>query len=281
MRSGPRYMIRCDMEGVSGIVSYAQAEPGQSEYGFGLRQFRADLRACLDGLIAGGAGEIVVYDEHYYGRNIDPEWLPQGVSFIAGKPPYRADWPGGLEADFAGLVLLGFHSRYGTLGGLLHHTYELDIRDLRLNGVSVGEIGMETAIAGDLGVPLLLVTADSAGCREAESLVRGVAVVAVKDALGETGGLCHPLTLTTAWIREAARAVVTQAPQTKPWFCGPEVTMEVSLNPGRYATTLRREHAAMVNAAGDMVLRGPTTTAVWAEYWQRKLHTQQILAATP
>jgi len=278
MTAGRKYMVRCDIEGVSGVVSYAQAEPGQAEYEVGLRQFRADLCACVEGLLAGGAEEVVIYDEHYDGRNLDPAWLPERVSFIAGKPPYRADWAGGLDASFGGLILLGFHSKYGTPGGLLHHTYELDIRDLRLNGVSVGEIGMETAIAGDFGVALLLVTGDSAGCREAEALVPGVTTVAVKESLGETGGRCHPLCLTTRWIREAAQALVCRPAAVGPWRCGPDVTLEASFNPGPYADAIRRECAGEISDAGVLVLSGPTATAVWAGYWQRKLHAQKVLA---
>ena len=272
-----KYMVRCDMEGVSGVVSYAQAEPGKPEYAFGLRQFQADLCACLDGLLAGGAGEIVVYDEHYYGRNIDPVWLPEGVSIICGKPPYRADWAGGLDDGFSGLVMLGFHAKYGTPGGLLPHSYESDIRDLRLNGVSVGEIGMETAIAGDCGVPLLLLTGDSAGCREAEALVPDVTTVVVKDALSETGGRCYPLSVTTAWIRRAAEEMAARAPITIPWRCGSPVTLEIAFNPGAYADMIRQTYAAETDDAGNMVLCGDTATAVWADYWQRKLDVQHQL----
>jgi D-aminopeptidase len=36
------------------------------------------------------------------------------------------------------MALLGFHSRTDTPGGLLPHSYELDIADLRLNGISGG-----------------------------------------------------------------------------------------------------------------------------------------------
>jgi D-amino peptidase len=266
-----KYMIRCDIEGVSGVVSYEQAEPGKSEYELGLRMFQSDLCACIDGLLQGGADEVVIYDEHYYGRNIDPTWLPERVSFIAGKPPYRADWAGGLDASFAGVILVGFHSKYGTPGGLLHHSYELDIRDLRLNGVSVGEIGMETAIAGDFGVPLILVTADSAGCAEAEALVPGTRTVAVKESLGETGGGCLPLAVTAAMIREAAKDIVQNPPAAKPWTLGADVTLTVSLNPGPYADAVRRLYADDLDDNGALVIKGDTATAVWAEYWQRKL----------
>jgi len=271
-----KYMIRCDIEGVSGVVSYDQAEPGKPEYAFGLRMFQSDLCACLDGLWMGGADDIVIYDEHYYGRNIDPSWLASNVMFIAGKPPYHSDWAGGLDDSFTGVILLGFHSKYGTPGGLLHHSYELDIRDLRLNGISVGEIGMETAIAGDYGVPLMLVTADSAGCKEAEALVDGVKTVAVKESLGETGGLCRSLGLTAELIKDAAKGIVENPPSSKPWRCATPVTLEIDFNPGKYADAIRRLYPGDINTCGTLMLNGDTATAVWAEYWKRKLEAQAL-----
>ena len=196
-----RYMVRCDIEGVSGVVSYEQAEPGKREYAFGHEMFMSDLIALLQGLNAGGADEVVIYDEHYYGRNIDMGELVCNVSAICGKPPYRPDWAGGLDASFAGVVLLGFHSKFGTPGGLLHHTYELDIRDLRINGVSVGEIGMEAAIAGDYGVPVVLVTGDSAGVAEAP-------IAMPRSAAASAGASLIPSPTMATW-RPSERAVRT------------------------------------------------------------------------
>jgi D-amino peptidase len=271
MSNRPKYMIRSDMEGVSGVVSYDQVVPGRPDYPVGQGLFRADLCACITGLRDGGAGEIVIYDEHCDGRNIHADWLPEDVSFIAGKPPYREDWAGGLDASFTGLIMLGFHSKWGTPRGLLHHTYEHDICELRLNGIAIGEIGMETAIAGDYSVPLQLVTADSAGCQEAEALIPGVRTVAVKESVDETGGLCHPLSTSTAWIREASAEIVRNPPSSQPWHCGRDVSLEVSFNPGPFATALRELNASDLNADGDLLLQGSSATAVWADYWQRKL----------
>lgn len=270
-----KYMIRCDVEGASGVVSYEQVVPGKPEYGFGLSMFKSDLCACIEGLRNGGAGEIVVYDEHYYGRNIDPGWLPEDVSVIAGKPPYRADWAGGLDGTFAGVIMLGLHSKYGTPGGLLHHSYELDIRDLNLNGVSVGEIGMEAAVAGDCGVPVILVTGDSAGCKEAEDLIPGVRTVAVKESLGETGARCFPLSETVEAIRKAAEKAVIDPPSVQPYSCAPDVTLIVRFNPGQYADTVRRTYAEDLNESGDLVLRGASASGVWADYWLKKLEVQK------
>jgi len=268
-------MIRCDIEGVSGVVSYEQAEPGKAEYELGRQLLKADLLACVDGLFAGGASEVVIYDEHYYGRNIDPAWLPANVSVICGKPPYRADWAGGLDASFAGVVLLGFHSMFGTPGGLLTHTYELDIRQLRLNGVAVGEIGIEAAIAGDCGVPLVLVTADSAGAAEAEALVPGVRTAVVKDAINDHGARCFPLVETTERIRSLALLSVREPPDAVPYQVASPATLEVELNDGAYLDAFRARNTADMKGANVAVIRGPTATAVWADYWQRKLAAQQ------
>ncbi|MBT3381877.1 MAG: hypothetical protein HN742_04315 [Lentisphaerae bacterium] len=274
-----RIMIRCDIEGVSGVVSYEQAEPGKAEYAFGQRMFMADLMAAIEGLTTGGADEIVIYDEHYYGRNVDVEALPAHVSVICGKPPYRADWAGGLDVSFAGVVLVGFHSKFGTPEGLLHHSYELDIRDLRLNGVSVGEIGMEAAVAGDSWVPVLMVTGDSAGVAEAQTLLPGVRGVVVKESLGETGGGCLPLTVSTDRIRQAAESVVRTPPDVQPYRPTSPVRLEIKLNDGPYLEAIRRLCPNQMTDDRTLVLEKESVTATWATYWQIKLAAQAAAEA--
>ena len=274
-KTDKRYMVRCDIEGVTGVVSFEQAEPGKPEYEFGQRMFMCDLMALLEGLNAGGADEVVIYDEHYYGRNIDMEELPVNASAICGKPPYRADWAGGLDESFAGVIVLGFHSKFGTPDGLLHHTYELDIRDLRLNGVSIGEIGMEAAIAGDYGVPLAMVTADSAGVAEAEALLPGTVGVVVKESLGETGGLCYPVVVTCERIRSAAQRLVEDPPDVQPYAVGDTATLEIELNDGPYLDTVRSTLSGDMKDERTLAISEKTATAAWAAYWERKLVCQR------
>jgi D-aminopeptidase len=38
-----KVMVWCDMEGVSGVVDYAQVTPGQPDYEFGRRMLMNDL----------------------------------------------------------------------------------------------------------------------------------------------------------------------------------------------------------------------------------------------
>lgn len=269
-----RFMVRCDIEGVSGVVSFDQAEPGKPEYAFGREMFMADLLALVEGLKAGGADEVVIYDEHYYGRNVDLARLPDCARAICGKPAYRPDWAGGLDESFDGLILLGFHSKAHTPGGLLAHTYELDIRDLLLNGVSVGEIGMEAAIAGDFRVPTLMVTADSAGAAEAQALLPGVVAVVVKEAITQSAAVCYPLSVTTAKIRSAAAGIVKNPRRVGPYNVGDEVTLEIQLNVGAYLDAVREAFSNEMTGDDTLVVRGRSATEVWAHYWERKLRCQ-------
>lgn len=54
-----QYMIRCDMEGVSGVTSYDQVRPQSSEYAEARQWFMAELIALAEGLKEGGADRIV------------------------------------------------------------------------------------------------------------------------------------------------------------------------------------------------------------------------------
>jgi D-amino peptidase len=273
-----RFIVRSDLEGVSGLVDPAQAAPGAPEYAEGCRLFMGDLLALVDGLLAGGATEIVVYDEHYYGRNIDLRALPPQVTAICGKPPYREDWAGGIEDGDAGLILLGFHAMEGDPKGILPHTYEPDIKALRLCGTPVGEIGMEAAIAGDLNVPTLLFIGDRAGAEEAKRLIPGVSTVATKEAFSITGGLCLPPSRTAELIRRAAREVATRRPAAKPLQLSP-VSLEVELFPTPYTAALREVHPLGWTGAHTLCLEGKTALSVWACYWGLKLSAQAFVAA--
>ena len=196
---------------------------------------------------------------------------------ISGKPPYRADWAGGLDARHTGMILHGFHSMEGA-GHTLSHTYEPDFQAIRLNGRPVGEIAIETAIAGDCGVPLVLIIADSAGAEEAQRLVPGTKAVVTKISCGRDAAECLALPDVLADIRAKALDVARQPPPAQPFRVKPPVELVCIFNEGPYLEGLRRRRPANFTGANTFRLVGPTTTAVWADYWQVKLQVQRDLA---
>ena len=267
--------IRCDMEGVAGVVGMPQVTPSHPEYALAREWFMAELLALVEGLLEGGAGDVSVYDEHWFGRNIDIARLPAGVRAFCGKPPYRADWAGGLDASTDCLILHGLHSMEGA-GHLLSHTYEPDFKAIYLNGVHVGEIGVETAIAGDWGVPLALVAADSAGAAEARALVPGVAVVVTKNSEAPDGAECLALADVLARLRRAARGVASRPIVTKPWRLAP-VELRCVFHAGPHLESLRRVAPEIFIAADTIRIDAPSATAAWARYWQLKLKARDAL----
>ena len=271
-----KFHIRCDMEGVSGVVSMAQVTPHAPEYALAREWFMAELMALVEGLRAGGATEVSIYDEHWFGRNVDLARIPKDVRVFCGKPPYRPNWAAGVDSSCTGLILHGLHSMEGT-GFTLCHTYEPDFRAINLNGTPVGEIGVEAAVAGDWGVPLAMVIADSAGCAEAKALVPGVETVATKISHSYSGAECFPLCDVVKAIRQKAIAIAKRKPATRPYKLEAPVELACSFKPGRYLDGLRRLAKNRFTTVDTIKITADTVTAAWAEYWQLKLKVQSAL----
>lgn len=269
-----KIMVRTDMEGVSGVVNYSQVTPGASEYAFGQDMFMNDLLALIDGIQASDVEEVVLFDEHASGRNTRMEELPNFVSSINGKPLYTPDWAGGIDSSFDAMMMLGLHGKTDAIGGTLPHTYGNDILDIRLNGISVGEIGMEAALAGDCGVPTLLIIADSVGATEAETLIPGIHTVITKESLGETAAHCFSPSLVARRIREGAIASIRDIKNIKPYVVKSPVRLEVTLRDNNVRQQLRAI-APDAFITDDVVrIDAETTTIAWGNYlhldWQAR-----------
>jgi D-amino peptidase len=255
-------MIRCDTEGVTGITTYEQAEASE----FGRRMLMNDLSACIDGLLCEGEHEIVIYDEHTDGRNVRLEDLPPEVSVICGKPRYTSEW-GGIDSTYDAMLMVGFHARSGVSGALLPHSYSRSNLTIRINGTVVGEIGMEAAIAGDFGVPLWLVTGDSAGMREAEATIPGVRTVSVKEAMGEFAARCLPPKLTAEMICEASKNLIWDSPDVKPFvFPGPVILEVVLDQESEFLDKFRSVHPELLVDDNTVRLQGQSVTEAWSWY---------------
>lgn len=200
--------IMVDLEGITGVVSSErQARPGSDGYEEARRLLMSDLNAAIEGVLEGGATEIVVYDMHYYGLNVILNELHPRAKIIMGNP-HVVPPELGLNATYQGMMMVGYHAMAETKGALLPHTYALDMKSLYLNGVLMGEIGLEAAIAGTFGVPLIMVSADSKGIEEAEKLLKRVEKAVVKYAISREGAVCLSPSTTREIIRKRAEIAV-------------------------------------------------------------------------
>src|SRR2546426_12634919 len=187
-----RTYISIDMEGIAGVVHESQTAPTTpafaAEYGRFRRLMTAEANAAVEGALAAGATRVLVNDSHWFMRNLVAEELHQAAELVSGDPKPRSMVQGiedGGGGGFDAALFIGYHARAGTRHPILDHTYADRIHEVRLNGKPVGELGLNAAFAGVHGVPVALVSGDSALAAEAKDLLGdGVATVVVKQAVG-------------------------------------------------------------------------------------------------
>ena len=176
-----RVFISVDMEGISGIVDWAQVGGDQKEYEVGRRLMAGDLNAAVEGALEAGAEEIVVSDAHGRKRNLQPEEVHEAAYLIRGSPK-----PGsmmeGISDRFDAALYVGYHSMKGTEKGILCHTISGGgaVDAVFINGRETGEFGMNAALASWHGVPSVLISGDAAVAAEARSLVPNIRAAVVK-----------------------------------------------------------------------------------------------------
>ena len=217
-----KVFISIDLEGVSGVCHLAQTDHGTDDWQAARGLMRDDLDAVLEGCLEGGADEIVVCDAHDHGDNLGIAGLPAGVSLVSGGGT-RLSMMSGLEAGFDAVFMVGYHAKAGTAHGTLAHTYLFAIRDVVVCGgpegeLSIGELGLNAAVAGACGAPLAFACGDDKLVAEAQALVPGVEAVAVKEGLAWSAArLFGPNATHAALHAGALRAMSAPPPPTLDW----------------------------------------------------------------
>jgi D-amino peptidase len=207
--------ISVDMEGVSGVNGNDQTSAGQPEYGRARKLMAEDANAAIRGAFAGGATEVVVNDSHGSQRNLLPEDLDPRARLISHSFKHHGMMEG-LDESFDAVLFVGYHAKAEAPRGLFAHTGSGVVRDLQLNGVSVGEGGMNAAMAAWYGVAVALVTGDDAAVEEVKAAAPAVRTVAVKRAINTRAVELLPLVEARRQIEDGARQAVAAAKKPAP-----------------------------------------------------------------
>ena len=213
-----KVFISVDMEGISGVVHSDQATSATPEYGAARKWMAQDVNAAIQGAIEAGATEIVVNDSHGSMRNINPDDLDPRAALISGSPKPLSMMQG-IDASFQTCLLIGYHAKAGTKDAILDHTISGSVvRSIKVNGVEMPELGLNAAIAGYYGVPVVLVSGDAAVCRQAsEILGKDVVTVQVKEAIGRLAAKLVPMPESRRLIKEGVKAALGRPGAIKPF----------------------------------------------------------------
>lgn len=250
-----RVYISVDMEGIAGVVHEDQTNPVDprcaAEYARFRRLMTGEANAAVEGALAAGATRVVVNDAHWFMRNLLAEELHEAAELVSGDPKPLSMMQG-IGEGFDAACFIGYHAMAGTAEAVLDHTYTDRVAHARLNGEPIGELGLNAALAGAHGVPVVLVSGDQAVAAEARALLGdSVATAVVKQAIGRQAARSLAPARACTQIREAAAAALRSPPA--PWRAPSPSTIEAEF---RFTT-----QAEMAELVPGSVRRGPRTVA--------------------
>src|ERR1041385_6968357 len=175
--------ISADMEGVVGVVTADQLGPQGFEYGRFREFMTEEVKAATEAAFEAGATEIVISDSHGNGENLLIEKLPRNVTIVRSWPRPLMIMEG-IDETFDGAIFIGYHSSTTNPSGVRAHTISsARLADVRLNGTSMPEAGINAAIAGRFNVPVIMISGDDAIVKEATDLLGNIEGATVKWAV--------------------------------------------------------------------------------------------------
>jgi len=226
-QKGLKVFISVDMEGVSGVIHWDDVSRKGQDYSLFRKLMTQETNAAVEGALEAGATEILVRDSHGSARNLLPDLLHPDAELIR-------DWAGGplsmmegIDESFDAVIFIGYHARAGTPNAVLKHTMSGRLYDVVLNGKKMPEAGINAAIAGHFGVPVVLVAGDLAICKQAKELLGNLEAVSVKEGIGKAAKMLHPKKAQEL-IKKKATEALKRLKDFKPYRLDPPYTMEVT-----------------------------------------------------
>jgi D-amino peptidase len=246
---GVKVYIVCDIEGVAGVVDFKlQCMTEGRYYDQATRMATLELNALVEGVLEGGATEVYAWPGHGA--------FPGGINVELLHPECRLVMhagdagPVGYDESFDAMFLCGLHAMAGADGGVLSHSFTPLIENLWLNGLKMGEVGLNMASFGDRGIPTVFLSGDEAAVKESQALVPRIEGAIVKWGLEEKEKLgalsvrkAVSLSPEKAWetIRDAARRVMAKIGDLEPFKLEPPYTMRVQYIEEKYAEGIREQ----------------------------------------
>ena len=205
-----RIFISSDMEGTAGIVHWWETEKEHpDQYKDFAEQMSREVGAACQGVLDGGAEEVVVKDAHDSARNIDFRFLPEQVKLLRGWAGDMHSMMSGIQyGKWDGAIMTGYHSAVGQPGNPLSHTMNLQNYKVRLNGKPASEFLLNAYMASYYGVPVIMITGDQGICDMAKSYIPEITTVPVKQGMGGAVLSIHPA-LAVKEIQKAARQALS------------------------------------------------------------------------
>jgi len=267
-----KVFVVSDMEGVAGITKWEQVMAGKSQYEEGRKLYTEEINAAVRGAFTGGATEVVVMDCHgagdgYTFNSLVHEDLDERCAYVVQKD--WTEYTGILEEGCDAALFIAMHAMAGTAYGVLNHTVSgTNWFSLRFNGVEVGETGINAALCGNWGCPVLLVTGDEAVCAEAEALLGpGLNTVAVKKGLGRFSARHLAPRRARELIEAAAAEALKDLKTVDPYDPGRPCEVEVTMTRSDQTEPFRYRAGVEITGSRTIVSRADDWWTAWRQIY--------------
>lgn len=227
-QSGLKVYISADMEGVVGAVTSDQLGPGGFEYSR-FRQFMtAEVNAAIDAARSAGATEFVVSDSHGNGENLLIEELPDDIMLVRSWPRPLGMMQG-IDATFDAAIFIGYHSSTTNPRGIRAHTMSsANYAAVLLNDIPMPEAGINAAIAGHFGVPVVMISGDDAIVEEAQGLLGPLEGATVKWSYGFHSAKTMMPAASYELIREKVTRALERLSEFQPYQLNTPVRLDLT-----------------------------------------------------
>ena len=196
-----KVFVSIDLEGCTGVRDLSQTRSSGAGYAAALALQRSDLEAVLEGCRASGATEFVVCDAHARGANVGLDGLGDDVRLVAGMAG-PLGMMSGVDPGVEAALFVGYHAMAGTRAAVLDHTFAQTVFRVRVDDADeAGELGLNAAVAGAFGVPLVFASGDDKLAAEASRTVPGIGTAVVKEGIARCGARLVSPALTAPRLR--------------------------------------------------------------------------------
>jgi D-amino peptidase len=260
-----KVFVITDMEGVDGIFdSELQCIPFKSpRWDESKKLLTGEVNAAVDGLFEGRATEVVVWDGHDSSHTLSALDIHPRARLLAGEPVSPTLE---LDSSYAAVIFIGQHAMAGAEKGVLSHSYSSEgVQNIWVNNKAVGEIGGRVMLAGAFGIPVIMLSGDTAACKELHDLVPRAECAEVKSGVSRTAGftLSHPAAC--ALIRERARSAMERLAEFMPYRISGPVEVRVEFTTRGTETFRPREGVERLNDR-TWAFRGKDIIDAWLKY---------------
>lgn len=230
--------ISADMEGLAGAVTPEQLGPSGFEYGRFREFMTAEVLAAIAGARAAGATEILVSDSHGNGQNLLIDRLPEDIRVIRSWPRPLMMMEG-IDATFDAAIFIGYHSATTNPEGVRAHTMSsANLAALKINDRPMAESGINAAIAGQFGVPVVMISGDDAAVEELRSLLGDVEGAVVKRAISFHSAETMTPAAAQALIRDRVESALRRIEDFEPLVVDRPVVVDITFKNYRPAEVL-------------------------------------------